>query len=179
MRSIRSSRSSRPQPLQVTVCALRGGPARAPGLAAWLTRLSPRGFRGTVTIVLTGDGAVRRLNRQWRGIDRATDVLSFPAGQDPPLPGGPGKPRGPRHLGDIVIATGVAARQARRVGHSLRLELRVLALHGFLHLVGYDHNRDAGEMARVEGRLRRRGGLTAGLIERAPRGRMASSLTSR
>jgi rRNA maturation RNase YbeY len=70
-------------------------------------------------------------------------------------------------LGDIVIATGVAARQAREAGHSLRTELRVLALHGLLHLLGYDHEHDRGEMARVERRLRRRGGLREGLIERA------------
>jgi ssRNA-specific RNase YbeY (16S rRNA maturation enzyme) len=71
------------------------------------------------------------------------------------------------HLGDVVIATGVAGRQAREAGHSVRTELRVLALHGLLHLLGYDHERDAGEMARVERRLRRRGGLREGLIERA------------
>lgn len=72
-----------------------------------------------------------------------------------------------RHLGDIVIARGVAARQARDAGHALATELRILALHGLLHLLGYDHEKDAGEMARVEKRLRRRGGLREGLIERA------------
>ena len=74
-----------------------------------------------------------------------------------------------RHLGDIVIARGVAARQARDAGHSLGTELRVLALHGLLHLLGYDHDdpRDRGRMARVEARLRRKGGLRDGLIERA------------
>jgi ssRNA-specific RNase YbeY (16S rRNA maturation enzyme) len=73
----------------------------------------------------------------------------------------------PAHLGDVVIATGVAARQAREAGHSLSTELRILALHGLLHLLGYDHERDRGEMARVERRWRRRGGLREGLIERA------------
>ncbi len=72
-----------------------------------------------------------------------------------------------RHLGDIVIATGVAARQAREAGHSVATELRVLALHGLLHLLGYDHEHDQGAMARMERRLRRRGGLREGLIERA------------
>lgn len=69
-------------------------------------------------------------------------------------------------LGDIVIARGVAARQARAAGHSLATELRVLALHGLLHLLGYDHDADGGRMARLERRLRRKGGLREGLLER-------------
>ena len=74
-------------------------------------------------------------------------------------------------LGDIVIARGVARRQAREAGHSERDELRVLALHGLLHLLGYDHERDEGAMARVERRLRTKGGLREALLERAARGR--------
>jgi probable rRNA maturation factor len=72
-------------------------------------------------------------------------------------------------LGDIVIATGTARKQAKEAGHSYQAELRVLALHGLLHLLGYDHETadDAGRMRRVETRLRRRGGLAAGLIERS------------
>jgi probable rRNA maturation factor len=72
-------------------------------------------------------------------------------------------------LGDIVIATGTARKQAREAGHSYQAELRVLALHGLLHLLGYDHDNrnDAGRMCRLETRLRRQGGLRAGLIERA------------
>ena len=81
--------------------------------------------------------------------------------------------KGPRYieLGDIVIARGVARRQAREAGHSELTEWRVLALHGLLHLLGYDHDHehDAVRMRRVEGRLRRRGGLPGGLIERAER----------
>jgi probable rRNA maturation factor len=69
-------------------------------------------------------------------------------------------------LGDIVIARGVASRQAREAGHSELTELRVLALHGLLHLLGYDHDRDNGRMLRVERRLRVKGGLREGLIER-------------
>jgi probable rRNA maturation factor len=71
-------------------------------------------------------------------------------------------------VGDIAIATGVARRQARAEGHSYATELKVLALHGLLHLLGYDHDDpgDAGRMARVERRLRARGGLSSGLIER-------------
>jgi len=76
-----------------------------------------------------------------------------------------------RFLGDIVIARGVARRQARRAGHAERTEWRVLALHGLLHLLGYDHETDRGEMVRLERRLRRRAGLQSGLIERADGGR--------
>ena len=70
-------------------------------------------------------------------------------------------------LGDVIIARGVAGRQARGAGHDLETELRVLALHGLLHLLGYDHEHDGGRMARAEARLRRKGGLREGLIERA------------
>ena len=101
---------------------------------------------------------MRELNRRYRGVDRATDVLSFPAGADARAPDRP--------LGDIVIARGVAIRQARATGHSPADELKVLALHGLLHLLGYDHEEDEGEMARLERRLRRKGGLEEGLIER-------------
>jgi probable rRNA maturation factor len=150
--------------LRVTVCDPQGRPLRVPGLAAWLAGIAPRRAAGTVTLVLAPDAAVRRLNRRWRGVDAPTDVLSFPAG-DPP----PARRAATRHLGDVVIARGVASRQARAQGHGTSIELRVLALHGLLHLLGYDHERDAGDMARVERRLRRAGGLESGLIERAPR----------
>ena len=116
---------------------------------------------------------MRALNRRYRGVNRATDVLSFPA---------TAAPRATRHqkrvtsneprvtaLGDIVIARGVARRQAREAGHSELTEWRVLALHGLLHLLGYDHERDGGRMRRAESRLRRRAGLPGGLIERAGR----------
>lgn len=104
-------------------------------------------------IAIVSDYRVRRLNRLYRQQDRPTDVLSFPSDD-------------PGCLGDVVIAAGVAGRQARAAGHTLQTELRVLALHGLLHLLGYDHEHDDGRMARVEARLRRRGGLRAGLIER-------------
>jgi probable rRNA maturation factor len=99
----------------------------------------------------------------YRGKDTVTDVLSFPSEQE--APGSPPPLHG-HHLGDVVIACGVASRQARAAGHRMAIELRVLALHGLLHLLGYDHEIDAGRMARVERRLRRRGGLPEGLIER-------------
>jgi len=105
-------------------------------------------------VAIVSNRRMRSLNRQFRGKDYTTDVLSFPADS-----------RG--FLGDIVIAAGVAADQARFAGHSLRTELRVLSLHGLLHLLGYDHDGDEGRMARVEARLRRKAGLPEGLIERA------------
>ena len=127
---------------------------RAPGLAAWLTSIAPARARGLMTVAIVADARVRTLNRRYRGWNYATDVLSFPSDT-------------PGLLGDVVIASGVAARQARAARHSLRTELRVLALHGLLHLLGYDHERDDGQMARLERRLRLRGGLREGLIERA------------
>jgi probable rRNA maturation factor len=109
---------------------------------------------------------MRTLNRVWRGVDRTTDVLSFPMTKpQQPRRRTPRTPPVP-HIGDIVIATGVAERQAREAGHSTTTELRVLALHGLLHVFGYDHKRDGGAMARLERRLRRRGGLPLGLIDR-------------
>ncbi len=113
------------------------------------------------------DGRVRALNREYRGNDYATDVLSFPGLDDTRVPPTSGAhARSAPHLGDIVIARGVARRQAKAAGHAEPTELRVLALHGLLHLLGYDHEQDSGEMARVEKRLRRKGGLREGLIER-------------
>jgi probable rRNA maturation factor len=134
---------------------------RLPGLAAWLRAVAPARARGVVSLALVSDRSIRRLNREFAGKDAATDVLSFPAA-------------GPRvgipFLGDVVVATGVARRQAREAGHSLLDEVKTLALHGLLHLLGYDHHADRGQMARLEARLRRKGGLREGLIERARRG---------
>ena len=130
------------------------------GIARWLRRVAPVRAVGHVTVAIVSDARVRALNRRFRKKDSATDVLSFPSGE-----------RG--HLGDVVIAGGVARRQAREAGHSLQTEIRVLALHGLLHLLGYDHDADHGEMARLERRLRVKGGLREGLIDRSagPRGR--------
>jgi probable rRNA maturation factor len=100
--------------------------------------------RGELSLVLAGDGLLRRLNREYRGKDKPTDVLSFP---------GDGGEAG---LGDIVISVAKAERNARRFGRTLPQELDVLALHGFLHVLGYDHEADDGAMDRLEGRLRRR-----------------------
>ncbi|OFW14544.1 MAG: rRNA maturation RNase YbeY [Acidobacteria bacterium RIFCSPLOWO2_02_FULL_67_21] len=125
----------------------------APGLARWLESIAPARARGALTVAVVPDRRVHTLNRRYRRKNRPTDVLSFPSAE-------------PGHLGDIVIAAGVARRQAREAGHPITTEVRVLALHGLLHLLGYDHERDAGRMARVESRLRRLGGLREGLIER-------------
>ena len=155
-----SGRLPRGPRLRVSVCDGRGRPLAAGGLGRWLAAVAPRTARGEVTVAVVSDARVRALNRRYRGLGRATDVLSFPAGE------GPG---GATLLGDVVIAGGVARRQARRAGHALGHELRVLALHGLLHLLGHDHERDGGDMARLEARLRRKGGLGAGLIEREAR----------
>jgi probable rRNA maturation factor len=141
--------------LRVVVTDAAGRRLRAGGLAAWLARHAPARARGDVAIALVSDAAMRRLNRRFRGRDEPTDVLSFP-GQGP-------------SLGDIAIATGVARKQARRLGQSEAVERRVLALHGLLHLIGYDHEADQGEMEKLEERLRRRAGLPGGLIGRPPR----------
>jgi probable rRNA maturation factor len=146
----------------VVVCDARGRTIDR-GLSRWLTRVAPTRARGTVSVAIVSDRRVRSLNRHYRGIDRPTDVLSFPSAS--PYPNA--SPSVVElFLGDIVIARGVARRQARDVGHSEATELKVLALHGLLHLLGYDHERDRGAMARLERRLRRRGGLREGLIER-------------
>lgn len=128
--------------------------------------MAPTRARGTVNVAVVSDHAIRSLNRQYRGIDRATDVLSFPAISSPPRTRRTQRPVVNDFLGDIVIARGVARRQARAAGHAEGTEMRVLALHGLLHLLGYDHERDGGAMARLERRLRRKGGLREGLIER-------------
>lgn len=147
--------------LQVSVADLAGRPLKVRGLAAWLARVAPRAARGEMTLALVDDRQIRALNRRYRGVDRVTDVLAFGAAPD-----GLRGPRRPRFLGDVVIGTGAAARQARAAGHPLGTEYRLLALHGLLHLLGYDHHRDGGRMARLERMLRRRGGLARGLIER-------------
>jgi probable rRNA maturation factor len=159
MASRARARGARPR-LQVAVTGEGGSVARAPGLATWLRRHAPARARGTMTIALISDREMRRLNRTFRGKDAATDVLSFPAG-------GAGLRSISKDLGEIAIAVGVAGRQAREAGHSVASELRILALHGLLHLLGYDHEADQGEMETLEERLRRRAGLPAGLIARA------------
>ncbi len=151
-----SKRMPAERPAALSVEVVSAGRLRAPGLGRWLQATAPRGARGAVVVALTSDARVRQLNARYRAKDVPTDVLSFAAEE-------------PGFLGEVVIASGVARRQARQAGHPVQVELRVLALHGLLHLLGYDHEHDDGRMARVERRLRRKGGLREGLIERGRR----------
>jgi probable rRNA maturation factor len=135
---------------------------RVPGLTEdMLDRFVTRakrsaGLRGSVTVLVTTSRELRRLNQRFRGKDSPTDVLSFP----------------PAHLaakgfaGDVAISADIASQNARRLGHSAAEEIKILALHGVLHLSGYDHETDNGSMARREELLRRQLGLPVGLIER-------------
>jgi probable rRNA maturation factor len=119
-------------------------------------------LRGEVSVLLTTDTRIRRLNRQFRGKDKATDVLSFPA--DALVQ------RNENLAGDLAVSVPTALRQACEHGHTLTIEIKVLILHGLLHLAGFDHERDNGQMARRERLLRGRLGLPQGLIERAKAG---------
>ena len=119
-------------------------------------------LRGQVSVLLAGDSTLRRLNRRFRGIDKPTDVLSFPADRSA---------RGAEKMaGDLAIGVERARRQAAEQGHTLSTEIKVLILHGLLHLAGYDHETDSGRMVRRERALRARLGLAQGLIERADSG---------
>jgi probable rRNA maturation factor len=115
------------------------------------------GLRGSVTILVTSSQELRRLNSRFRGKDKSTDVLSFP----------PEVVATRRFAGDVAISAEIAAQNARNFGHSAADEVKILALHGVLHLAGYDHESDGGKMARREGRLRKKLGLPMALIERS------------
>lgn len=121
--------------------------ARAASLAPWLDRLLGElaGERpATLAVRFVSDREMRRLNREYRGQDRTTDVLSFAGGETPEGP----------HLGDVAVCVPAARRQAQESGHSVETELRVLLIHGLLHCLGFDHETDDGEMARLERNLR-------------------------
>ena len=119
-------------------------------------------LRDTVNVLVTSSSELKPLNRRFRGADKATDVLSFPS---PPAP----RRRSKRVAGDVAISADIARENARRLGHSMADEVKILALHGILHLAGFDHERDNGEMARKESRLRLQLKLESGLIERTQR----------
>jgi probable rRNA maturation factor len=117
-------------------------------------------LKGQVTVLLTTDTAIAKLNRQFRGKNKATDVLSFPT--DGPIRGSGSE----RIAGDLAVSVTTALGQAAEQGHSLATEIKVLILHGLLHLAGYDHEVDNGKMARRERVLRAKLKLPLGLIER-------------
>jgi probable rRNA maturation factor len=130
----------------------RGRRLRPAGLARFVARLTrevPPRRADSLTLCLVSERKMREYNRVFRGQDRPTDVLSFSDDGEP-------DPEGKVHLGDIVISVPTAARQARVAGHSLPCELRILALHGYLHLLGYDHERDGGKMMQLQRRLERK-----------------------
>ena len=129
----------------------------ASGLVRFLNRARAAvGLEGEVHVLLADDATLKRLNRTFRGKNVATDVLSFPAGDA----------NGSGVAGDLAISLETAERQAVRFGHSLRDEVRVLLLHGVLHLAGFDHEADAGEMAAREAELRRELRVETSLIAR-------------
>jgi len=114
-------------------------------------------LQGRVNVMITDNREMRSLNRRFRGKDKATDVLSFPPMAN--FTGG--------WAGDVAISADIARKNATDLGHSPAEEIKILALHGVLHLAGYDHENDHGEMVRKENTLRRLLGLSAGLIERS------------
>ncbi len=126
------------------------------GLARFLNRARAAvQLEGEIDVLLTSDAEIKRLNKAFRGKNKATDVLSFPA---------PAEAEGV--AGDLAISLDTAARQAAEHGHTLRDEVRILLLHGLLHLAGEDHETDHGEMAARESQLRSRLKLPSSLIER-------------
>lgn len=137
------------------------------GLSRFLNRARAAvGLSGEVDVLLADDATLRRLNKTFRGKNKSTDVLSFPAAADAPE-------NDQQIAGDLAISLETASRQATIFGHSLRDEVRILLLHGLLHLSGLDHETDRGEMAAREAELRRGLHLPNTLIERATRRRPA------
>jgi probable rRNA maturation factor len=117
------------------------------------------GLRDPVNILVTSSSELRSLNQRFREADKPTDVLSFAAPRFEPS-------KARRIAGDVAISADIARDNARRLGHSVKDEIKILALHGILHLAGFDHENDNGEMARKEIRLRQQLKLESSLIER-------------
>lgn len=115
------------------------------------------GVKGAVDVLVTTSRELQALNDRFRKRNKATDVLSFP-----PIPGMRNE-----LAGDVAISAEIANRSARQLGHSVAQEIKILALHGILHLAGYDHENDRGQMARKETQLRTLFSLPNGLIERS------------
>lgn len=116
-------------------------------------------LREPVNVLVTSSSELRFLNQRFRGADKPTDVLSFPSLAEDGSKAG-------RIAGEIAISADIARDNARRLGHTVKDEVKILALHGILHLAGYDHEHDHGEMARKEIRLRKQLKLETSLIER-------------
>lgn len=147
-----------------------GGRRVAPGCRLLLRRLR-RALRredAGVVLLLASDAVVRRLNRTFGGRDRTTDVLSFPSGGELE----PGRP----FLGEIAISVPRAAKQARQAGWGFREETALLVVHGFLHLLHYDHERDDGTMRRLEEDLLRRAAGVALDRRRLPWGKPVAGM---
>jgi probable rRNA maturation factor len=137
----------------------------AASLAGFILRARrAAGLLGRVNVVITGSAAIQYLNRRFLGKNKATDVLSFPAS-----PAFRGRRSNVNLAGEIAVSADVAAHNAAQLGHSPADEVKILTLHGILHLAGFDHERDNGEMARKESALRRKLGLPTALIERVQR----------
>jgi probable rRNA maturation factor len=115
------------------------------------------GLKGTINVLITSSAEMKSLNRRFRGKDKPTDVLSFPADPDVQK----------QLAGEIAISAEIATKNAHSLGHSPAEEVKILVLHGVLHLRGYDHECDNGQMARREKQLRAKLHLPLGLIERA------------
>ena len=129
-----------------------------PALTRFLNRArSAIGLEGEVVVLLTSDAELKSLNRAYRGKNKPTDVLSFPTPAEISA----------QHAGDLAISIDTAARQAATYNHPVDTEVKILILHGLLHLSGEDHETDKGQMAAREAELRREFRLPNGLIERA------------
>jgi len=156
----------------------RRAPLNRRELAQFAERaIEAAGVSGEISVLLTNDRRLRELNQQFRKKDAPTDVLSFPAVD---WSGEAGQRPASKSAGDLAISLDTAAQQAEAFGHSLATEVKVLILHGALHLAGFDHERDDGKMARCESRLRKHFDLPPGLIQRAsgikPRAARANSV---
>jgi len=121
--------------------------------AIWVTLQDAGQSQAEVTLVITGDEAVRALNAQYRGIDAPTDVLSFSAQE--PAPGFIAPPEASQYLGDIIVALPFVKRQSEELGRALIDELRLMAVHGTLHLLGHDHAdaQDEAAMWEIQDRI--------------------------
>ncbi len=131
------------------------------------------GLRGSVAVLVTDSAEMRSLNHRFRGKDKSTDVLSFPS-LSARFNG-----HGDNFAGDIAICSDIASENAARLGHTAGEEIKILTLHGILHLAGFDHERDNGVMARKEAQLRQVLSLPSALIERAHTGRSQPKKKSR